>query len=107
MHHGRNAGGRRPDAARLGAPGARRFRAFLRATLAGRPHREPVRALLDDVESFGAAGRLAAAAATGPGTPHHDSRQIEVGSARQAGPGEHYRARALPRTGWIGTLAAA
>src|SRR5262249_22823692 len=105
LHRG-DARPRGRDAARVRPPGARAVRDVLRAAVAGPAHRQPVRAVLADVQPDGVAGRLADGA-PGPRPPRGDPARTEVGGARQARPGERHGARAVPGTGRAEPLAAA
>src|SRR5690606_29906651 len=80
------------------SPQRRALRRVPRAAVDRPAHREPVRAVLADVESQRLARRVAAARAA-PLPAHHRSRRIEVGSARQARPAERERASAVPGAG--------
>ena len=84
----------------------RGLRPLSRTAVARRPDRQPVRALLPDVVARGVARRVGRAA-RGPRPQARRSRRAEVGGARQARPGEHHRARAVPGPGRPERLAAA
>ena len=73
------------------------FVALPRAAVARRADRQPVRALLADVAPRGARSTSARGAATSCVRRIVIPAEREVGGPRQARPGEHHRARALPR----------
>ena len=82
----------------LEAPGRAALRRVPRAALARRPHRQSVRPVLADVAAEDPAGLLAPAASEPVPADRHPGR-AQVGGPRQARPGQHHRAGALPRPG--------
>ena len=82
---------RRPRAAR------RRLRPLRRAAVVRRAHRQPVRALLGDLAAPRRASTTGSSSSPTSPARRHPAR-AEMGSARQARPGEHHRARPLPRS---------